>query len=183
MRGARELLPPDRSTDTGMPIASRRAPNPGTDAEVNRDRVTKRPKRPVQNEVPLMRSRFTRPLTAPSGKTKSSRSGDRPTTWLSTNVQAGQRPFPRLLNTCGPTVDNPGPRRAVTGTRMSVPRPGPGLNRRPRTSRCAAGGSSRSTATPSSDPSGPTRRFQARSADPYPTRPTGAAHAGQFRGR
>ncbi len=52
--GARELLPLDRSTDIGMPVTSRQATHPGTDTEANRDRVTKRPKRPVQNGVPLM---------------------------------------------------------------------------------------------------------------------------------
>ena len=67
--GARELLPLDRSTDTGMPVTSSRATNPGTDTKVRRGQEKKRPKRPVRKLVPLMRSRFPRPLTAPSGKT------------------------------------------------------------------------------------------------------------------
>ena len=103
--GARERLSPDRSTDTRMPIASSRAANPGTDAEANRDRVMKRPKRPVRNVVPLMQSRSPRHLTAPSGKANSSRPGVGPSRRLSTNRQrppvAVSTSFRHLWTTCG----------------------------------------------------------------------------------
>ena len=51
--GPRDFCGPDGSTDTGMPVASRRA-DPGTAQERRRDRVQKRPKRPALAGGPLM---------------------------------------------------------------------------------------------------------------------------------
>ena len=151
-----------------MPIASGRAANPGTDGEANRDRVMKRPKRPVRNVVPLMQSRFPRHLTAPSGKTKSTK-----------RVRLEQRGYPRTARQSARSCPRTSQQLLITGGKTGR---ATRVNLRPRTSRCGEGGSLRSTEARSIGRSGSTRRARVRLAGRHRMRPTEAVPADPCRG-
>ena len=118
-RGPAGFCEPDESTDTGMPVTSRRAA-PGTAQERRRNRVQKRPKRPALMRGPLDVISVLSTLAAPSGKTDSAAWATPVSTGLSTTFRFGARRCPRVALHCGRVVDKAAVDRQPPSANISI---------------------------------------------------------------